>query len=179
MDAGTFVSTLVGKVEGLKAEVIPDGLWKRIVREESTVRACGGNMPMEDLGLKEMCRHDVRLFLHGAGLDLPEFSNMSMIDEAGNEIGKHLKPSEIPEFESRDDVVFLSYDFVMFTGVTAVGETRIVMNAVPYRGSNGWVPEDMHATLWFPSTTTDLLIHDHYGLESGRTGSIILGFDVS
>lgn len=175
MDEGTFLRMLCEEARGLQCEAIPQELWNRIIAEESTVKACGGNMPMEDMGLAEMSRRGRRFYLHGGMIHLPEFSTISMVDDGGNEVGRHLKPSEIPEYEGREDVVFLSYDFVMFTDVRPVGETRVIMMPVPYRGLGDWVPEECHATLWFPSTTTDMLLHEWFG--RGGAGSVILGFD--
>lgn len=179
MDADTFLRRLREEPGAVQAELIPAELWDRIVAEEATVKACGGRMEIEDLAVGEVSERMVRICLFEDGnFRFPECSTMRMVDSMGHMVGRHLTPSEIPEYMCRDDVVFLSDDFILFPDADITGDTRMVMTARPYQGTGDWVPEEARAVMWFPSTTTDMILHEWFGRRPEGFATAIMGIDL-
>lgn len=103
---------------------------------------------------------------------------MRMLDECGNEVGHSLTPSEIPEFGKRDDVVFISDDFVMYPERDITGSVSMELLSVPFRGRTGWLPEESRPVLWWPSSTSSLMLFDFLGEHSAKNGGCILALDL-
>lgn len=173
-------------IEGLRAEkgvvfvdVFPDQLFDKVVAEERTVTAVMGTMPVTSTGMRDCMDRNTRLvvvederFWH------PNVRTMNMRDSKGNIIGHNIPRAEIPEYMKRDNVAFISDDFIMYTDASMEGKPTMEMLSIPYRGSTEWIPEGMHSILWYPCTSSSQMIHKHFGLPNRRTAAAVLALDL-
>lgn len=155
----------LGKIPGVaSAEIIDDDVWHMICTEESTVKAAQGAIDMENIGLEDCGSRDIRICLFvGPEFEVRDDDVVRMVDDEGHIIGYNIDLARRDEFLAMDNVVFLCDDFILFTDVEIVGDQRFVMTSVPYRGDGDWIPEHMDSVLWFPCSTTSILLSEHYG----------------
>ena len=98
-------------------------------------------------------------------------------DDEGTVMGIEVFPHTRREYDERDDVFWLSEDFVVFPGVKAAKQEFFVMPAVSFPELN----EKMgckDVVSCSPSPTSDVMIKEHYGLEDDpRLASILVAFN--
>lgn len=163
----------------VRAKVIPDDLFDAIIAEESTVTGAMGNMPIINTGLRDCMERNTRVaILDDYTIYHPESRSMRMVDEAGNEVGHSILPGEAPEFMKRDDVIFISDDFVMYPAREMTGTVSMELLSVPFRGRTNWIPESARPVQWWPSTTSSLMLFDFLDNHDPKNGSSILALDL-
>jgi hypothetical protein len=138
-------------------------------------KAAGGMMDFINEGVWEVLSKD-KVFLifidesfsdrkHGQSLTL-------MKDPSGNILGKLLRKDEIPEYQKRNDVLFMGEEFVIFTNVKNQGKPYFVIPAQEVeelKDLNG-----ISASLCVP---TDLFFKDKYNIKGEKLGTVIIGTD--
>lgn len=179
MDLETVMEGLRSERGAARVELVPDDLREMMISEELTVRAVGGAMPLMNDGLSEcmrrntwICVFDDYSFMH------PEGATIRMVDEHGNVVGHNLSASMIPEYSGRSDVMFISDDFVIYPDMPIVGSTYMQMLALPFRGTDDWIPEDANALQWYPATTSSEMIFRHFGQSRGKYSTAIIAMDL-
>lgn len=164
----------------VRAEIMPDALMGRIVLEESTVTAAMGSMPVVNTGLDECMERDVRICLfEDADAWHPQATSMRMLNGTGETVGHDIPRESIPEYSGRDDIVFLSEDFVMYADMDMGDALCMEMLAVAYHGKGDWIPEWQSPIIWYPSSTSSDMIKDFFGHPKDSTATGILAFDVA
>ena len=83
----------------------------------------------ENLGFKEISKrgHRICLFVDDS-FTIGSIARVTMVDSRDNILGITVYESEKEQYEGREDVIWLSKDFAMFTGVEAVGRERFVLS---------------------------------------------------
>lgn len=179
MDTDEILDRLRSQRGVVMAEVMPDDLFIRINREESGVTGAMGAVPVINTGLRDCIERDVRLALVVTdGFWLPEYRSMRMVDGSGRVVGHSVTRSEIPDYAGRDDVVFLSDDFVMYPDALADGTPSMELLSAPYPGEGGWIPEEMSPVIWYPCTTSSDLILSHYGVPFEGNATVIMALNL-
>ncbi len=179
MDASEVLERIKSEKGVVRVEPMPEDLFARIVEEESTVCGAMGNMPIINTGLRDCTERDARLVVFDDGtIYHPQVRTMRMLDELGNEVGHDVTGREVSDFMKRDDVVFISDDFVIYPGMEIHGSVSIELLAHPFRGRDGWMPESAGAVIWYPSSTSSDMIFKYFGQPSMGIASSILGFNV-
>ncbi len=178
MDTEDILARLRKEKGILRAEVLPDELLEEIEREESTVTAAMGNMPVINSGLTECISRDVRVCMFEDDYAWhPSATSMRMINGNGETVGHDIPMDKISEWQLRSDVLFLSEDFVIYPEIDMGGTTSMEMLAVEYFGEGGWIPEWQHPVIWYPSSTSSDIIKEFYNSPQDRTAAAILAFD--
>ena len=175
MDLDQFIEKLSSETGVVRIEVMPDELMDEIVMEESTVEAAGG-MKVINTGLEDCLRRKVRLCVFtDTDFIMPECPTMRMLDADGNIIGHDLSPGMIEEYSSREDVMFLSDDFIVYSDADMCGDASMEMLPIRYRGIGEWILEEWDAVLWYSSPSSSEIISGHFeerrfGLAAGVMG---------
>ncbi len=163
----------------VRVEIMPDDLCRMIVEEEATVTAAEGNMPVINTGLDEFMKRNTHICVFETEeFYTPPEITMKMIDEAGNVIGHDIPICAIPEYEGRSDITFISEDFVMYHEIPIEGVPSMDMLAVPYFGSDDWLPHDTDAIIWFSSCTSSDMIHDYFGEHKGNLATAMIALNL-
>ena len=108
----------------------------------------------------------------------PEEVTMHMVGEDGKIVGHDIPKSQILEYSKRNDVMFISDDFVMYPEIPLEGTPTMDMLAVPYYGSTGWIPKETGCVIWFPSPTSNTIIHKHYGQPLGELATAMVALNL-
>ena len=85
-----------------------------------------------------------------------------MRDSKGNVFGHSIPDSQIESYNGREDIIWLSYDFVLYPAVEAGEDMILVMLPQEYRGFS---EQDgiSEALVFYPAVTTDCIIKEKYG----------------
>lgn len=179
MDAEAVLDRLRSEKGIVRAEIVPDELMQRILAEESTVTAALGSMPVINTGLDVCMDRDVRICVFEDETAWhPRETSMRLVDSEMNVLGHDIPLDEALDYASRDDVVMVSDDFVMYPDRIAVGGMSMEMLATPYLGSTGWMPEAQSPVIWYPSTSSSEIVMRFYGHPSDGTATGILSFNL-
>ena len=153
---------------------------KIVLSEEGKVGSSSG-IPMDNIAL-DMCigRQYLLCLLVNREFKFPESSFVSLTDSEGQIIGHDVPASRIPEYKDRDDIIWLSDDFVMSTKHMGSSEMRVRMMPimVDFLGPNDDVKE---CSAMSPSPSTDVLLKDMLGLPKNNPDmfTVLLSFNVS
>ncbi len=179
MDVSEVLERIRSERGVIRAEPMPEDLLVRIVEEESTVRGVMGNRPIINTDMRDCAERDARLVIFDDGtINHPQVRTMRMLDELGNEVGHNVMGHEVFDFMKRDDVVFISDDFVIYPGMDIHGSVSIELLAHPFIGKDGWMPKSAGAVMWYPSSISSDMIFKYFGQPSMGIVSSILGFNV-
>lgn len=149
---------------------------ERFFQLEGTMSTSSG-MPLINLSLDEAMKRKHHICIAQKEMIDPGIHhNMTMIDSDGKTIGFDV-PEELEyEVEGRDDLVWLSEDFVLDPNAS-VGEVSMVLHPFPIEVI-GNEEGACNAILMFPAAPTDDLMRDTYGLEHTKEYSFaMLSFD--
>ena len=178
MDLGQFIEKLSSEIGVVRVEVLPDGLMDEIVTEESTVEAAGG-MKVVNTGLDDCLKRDIRLCVFtDPDFIMPDCPTMNMLDADGNVIGHDLPQSMLEEYCQRDDVMFLSDDFIIYSNADICGDASMVMLPIRYRGTDDWIQEEWDAVLWYSSSTSSEILSSHFGETRCGLAAGVMGINL-
>lgn len=138
-------------------------------------KAAGGMMDFINEGVWEVLSKDIvfLIFIDESFSDRRHGESLTLMkDPAGNIVGKLLGKDEIPEYQKRDDVLFIGEDFVIFTNVKSQGQPYFVIpsqKVEELKDLNG-----ISASLCVP---TDLFFKEKYEIIEESLGTVIIGID--
>lgn len=150
----------------------------RMNAEESTVNTSIG-LPLDNKALRACMEKKcfVCIFCYGK-FDPPKDHVMLMVDGNGKVVGFDIPPGKEGEYSGRGDLVWLSDDFVMDVSCGMGDDICVVMNPqkVTVVGASEGVSDPI---LFYPSTTTDLLLRAEYGIDpnDSRIASAVMAYD--
>ena len=159
------------------ARILDADIRAQMLKEEETVMAAGGTA-VDNQGVKEAFKRD---YIIGIIKD-PRFRpppEPTVIMMSGDQIaGVEVFPWTMPEYEKRDDVIWLSDGFVVMTDKITDQPAKFVMPPVSFpelNKSNGC--KDVVSCS--PAPTTDLMMRKHMGLnDDGKLASVLIGFNL-
>lgn len=179
MEVQEVIEGLLREKGAVRVETMPDDLCDAVKAEESTVTGAMGSMPVRNSGLDECLSRNTRLCVfETAEFWLPDLITMKMLDENGIVVGHDIPRSSITEYAKRDDVMFISEDFIMYTDIPLEGTPTMEMLAIPYRGKTCWIPEEADCVVWFPSSTSNDMIHRYYKQPLGELATAIVALNL-
>ncbi len=105
----------------------------------------------------------------------PDDIIMMMQDPFGNIVGHSVAQSQMNDFSGREDLIWLSDDFVLYPDVEMKESTILVMLPQIYKGfsEQDGVSE---AVIFYPATTTDFIIKEKYGgFDDPNIATLLMG----
>lgn len=152
----------------------------RILEEEATVKAAGGIGVINE-GFNEALKRDrIICIVKDPRFRPPPEPTVVLLSTDGKLMGVEVFPHTSKKYRDRDDVVWLSDGFVVFTDVVpAEGETEcFVMPPVsfPELNENTGCRNVISCS---PAPTCDKMIREYIGMEDdARLASILVAFDL-
>lgn len=173
MNAEGFLEWLSAQNGVERAEPAPKELLDTIADEESTVVSAFGT-PLDNSGMRDVLdRGTAAVVFTGEEFRVPQKVYMILKDRSGATIGHNVPADMMPGFLGRDDVLFISNDFLMYAGCDLGSHPVMELRSMPYPGDNG-APEGLEPVIWFPSPTSSSLIHRWFGVpETGMATALI------
>lgn len=178
MNADEFADWLRNRKGMVRLEPLPKDLLDRIVAEEATVVSSFGT-PVKNTGLEDCLKRNT-LFMGFVDETfwLPPEISMKLRNSDGTVVGHDLPADMLPEYQGRDDIMFLSDDFIMYADKEMDAAPYMEMLAYTLRGEDGSLPESVNAVFWCPSPTSNTFIHQAYGQEDTGLATTIFAADL-
>jgi hypothetical protein len=171
--------SLLSKTEGITSvRRLDDLLMHDIINEEMKVHLAGG-MLYDNRALDECCVRNTAIcvFCNGFIEEQTEIS-MIMMDNYGNITGNDVPKCKEAEYRSRNDVIWLSDNFVLYTKAVQRSESRLVMMPRRFRSLEN-MNGVSNAICFYPSLTTDIMLKKRFMDEyDPKLCSLIVGFDI-
>ena len=90
-------------------------------------------------------------------------SVLKLMTSDGTIMGTNLTPEEIPEYRKRDDVLFISEDFVVFTNIIGKGEEAFVLFPFEIHEIEENGPGAKNVIGTSPTTSSDDVLKQRFG----------------
>jgi len=179
MDTQAAICKIMNEVEGVASIVVfEDPIADRIRDEEETVRSVAGP-DVINMAFTETYSREVRLCMFcERSISKQETSTLTLEDREGNILGMILTKSMIPEYQGREDIIWVSEDFIMFPGVVPTGDERFILKPMsfPVLNENDGCYDVVMSS---PAPSSDILIKRHYGVSlNEELSTVIVGFNV-
>ncbi|MBO4552746.1 MAG: hypothetical protein J5673_06060 [Candidatus Methanomethylophilaceae archaeon] len=105
-------------------------------------------------------------------------SVLKLMTSDGTIMGTNLTPDEIPEYRKRDDVLFVSEDFVVFTNIIGKGEEVFVLYPFEIHEIEENVPGTKNVIGSSPTTSSDDVLKQRFGKPAVKgMYTMIIAFD--
>ena len=105
-------------------------------------------------------------------------SILKLMDSERTIMGTNVSPGEMEEFRARDDVIWVSDDFVVFPFVKGVGEETFVLLPFPMEEVEQNVPGVKDAIGTSPTTSSDRALKKRFGKPMiNGLNTMIIAFD--
>lgn len=142
--------------------------------------ACGGLMPFTNRGVWETFRRQEQfvIVIENDSILLGDDRDLVYIsDQSGQRVGEWLNGERMKEMAGRDDVCYISPDFILYSDVKPVGEPFFVLPELdfPYLKD---IDEVKNVTSGSISTLADDYIRNKLGYANGKHWTHLIGFDI-
>lgn len=187
MDREMVLASVKERVEGLPGVIAfryLDADWRKQImlleREAESNGACGGLMPFVNRGVWSAFDREAQFIIVVASesILLGESDQLVHIeDQKGQIVGEWIGARRMEEYAGRDDVCFLSSDFVLYSEVEIVGEPFFVLPNIdfPYLAGLEGVKEVVSGSI---STLSDDQIRQRLGYSETRHWTHLVGFNI-
>jgi hypothetical protein len=141
--------------------------------------AVGGLMPFVNKGVWETLSRESCFVMILGSQEVPYTPldhAIYLLDQKGQIVGEFLNEERRREMKSRDDVYFLSEDFVLYSGLEIHGEPYFLVPEIEFHGLDN-VEGVSRVTSASISTPSDCLIRSAIGLTARRLWTHMVGFD--
>jgi hypothetical protein len=106
------------------------------------------------------------------------YGRLHLVTSDGTILGTNVYPNEIEEYKERDDVIFVSEDFVVFPDVKGCGEESFVLYPYDFNELQEVVPGCHNAIGFFPAPSSDHYLKELMGVDDTQyVFSTIIAFD--
>jgi len=151
----------------------------RLERQTEENGAVGGLMPFVNKGVWETLKREncfvMVLDSQEVPFVVPDHA-IYLLDQKGQIVGEFLNEERRREMRARDDVYFLSEDFVLYHGLEICGEPYFLVPEIEFHGLDD-VEGVTRVTSASISTPSDHLIRTTMGLMTKRSWTHLVGFD--
>lgn len=157
------IAATLKKHKGVLKVEIPEEDFLLVLEDEDMDMDTSFGMPIDNRAIKDCLSRDLVLCVYAdMSFEKPSCRTMMMTDSKGNIVGHDVAESQMEEYRSRTDIVWLSDDFVLYPNAGMTDDMTFVMLPQEYRGfsETDGVSE---AVICYPATTTDCLIKQKYG----------------
>jgi hypothetical protein len=178
------VRSRVEKLTGVIAFQYLDADWRKEImlleKEAEANGAAGGLMPFINKGVWAAFEREVQFIIVAASesILLGDSEQLVLIeDQKGQIVGEWVGARRLEELKGRDDICFLSSDFVLYSNVEVVGQPYFVLPKIdfPYLEGLEGVKDVASGSI---STLTDEYIRDRLGYSQTKHWTHLIGFNV-
>ncbi len=177
VDKNAVLGTLRSMDGVEKAFLLDQEILERLRQEEKGVKAIMDISVRNDGFNAALEREHVACIIKNTRFRPPPEPTVLLQDDEGTVMGIEVFPHTRGEYDEREDVFWLSEDFVVFPGVKAARQEFFVMPPVSFPE----LDESLgcrDVVSCSPSPTSDVMIKEHYGLEDDpRLASILVAFN--
>jgi len=187
MEREDILTRVKKKVESLSGviavEMLTPELKAAIIELETEAEkngSCGGLMPFTNRGVWECFRRQEQFIIVvdrdsliiGDDRDLVYIS-----DQSGQRIGEWLNEARMKEMHGRDDICYISPDFILYSNIQSVGEPFFVLPEMefPYLKD---IEEVENVTSGSISTLADDYVRNQLGYRNTKNWTHLIGFDI-
>ncbi len=187
MDKEQVLSAVKKRVESLPGviamKMLTPELRSAIIDLETEAErngACGGLMPFTNRGVWESFRRQEQfvIVIDSSSIILGNDDDLVYIsDQSGQKIGEWLNETRMKEMNGRDDICYISPDFILYANVKSVGEPFFVLPEMdfPYLKE---IEEVENVTSGSISTMADDYIRHQLGHSKDKHWTHLIGFDI-
>jgi hypothetical protein len=187
MEREHILAKVKKKVESLSGiiavEMLTPELKAAIIELETEVEkngACGGLMPFTNRGVWESFRRQVQFIIvvDNSSLIIGDDNDLVYIsDQSGQRVGEWLNEARMKEMKGRDDICYISPDFILYSDIIPVGEPFFVLPEMefPYLKD---IEEVENVTSGSISTLADDYVRNQLGYRNTKHWTHLIGFNV-
>jgi hypothetical protein len=186
MERGQILKEVEGRIRSIPGVVdmryLDDDLKDKVAcleRQTEEGGAAGGLMPFVNKGVWETLRRESCFVIVLGSQEVPFVVPNHVIyilDQKGQIVGEFLDESRRREMKSREDIYFLSEDFVLYSGLEIHGEPYFLVPEIEFHGLDD-VKGVSRVTSASISTPSDHLIRSLMGHTRKRLWTHLVGFD--
>ncbi|MBC7107424.1 MAG: hypothetical protein H5T41_01300 [Methanomassiliicoccales archaeon] len=143
--------------------------------------AVGGLMPFTNKGVWEALSRHVSFIMIINKISIPEVASdhtIYLVDQKGQILGEYVSKERLMEFKDREDVCFLSDDFVLYSDVEIVGEPYFLIPEIEFHGLDG-IEGITRVTSGSISTLSDFFVRCTKGYLESKHWTHLVGFDIA
>lgn len=142
--------------------------------------ACGGLMPFTNRGVWESFRRQEQFIIvidHSSVIIGDDRDLVFISDQSGQRVGEWLNEARIKEMQGRDDICYISPDFILYPNIKTVGEPFFVLPELefPYLKE---IEEVENVTSGSISTLADEYVRSQLGYRNSKHWTHLVGFDI-
>jgi hypothetical protein len=187
MDRETILASVRKRVEGLPGIITfqyLDSDWRKEImlleREAESNGACGGLMPFVNRGVWSAFDREVQFIIVASSESILLGDSEQLVqieDQKGQIVGEWIGNRRMQELAGREDVCFLSSDFVLYSNVDIIGEPFFVLPNInfPYLEGLEGVKNVASGSI---STLSDDYIRQRLGYSETKHWTHLVGFNV-
>ena len=161
------------------AYVMDDEISKSVLDVESGIRT-RSNHEYRNVGYSKALerKHRICVF-YNEGYVFEKRSLVKLMTTDGTIMGTSLYPEQIPEYRKKDNVIWISEDFVVFTDIVGKGEEEFVLFPFDLPELTEAVPECRNAIGVSPTTSSDMVLKRKAGVPVTKDiYTSIVAFDI-
>ncbi len=170
------VAEILRKHSGVVRVEIPDRNFLCTLEEDDLCVDTSFGMPIDNKAMDACLACDFVLCVFAnTSFEQPSDKIMMMQDSSGLVLGHDVAPSQMDEYMAREDLIWLSEDFVIYPSTEMGDDIILVMLPQIY---NGFSEEDgvSEAVIFYPATTTDSIIKEKYGeFDDPQIATLLMG----
>jgi len=142
--------------------------------------AIGGLMPFTNRGVWGSFRRQEQFIIvvDNSSLIIGDDNDLVYIsDQSGQRVGEWLNEARMEEMKGRDDICYISPDFILYSDIQSVGEPFFVLPEMefPYLKD---IEEVENVTSGSISTLADDYVRNRLGYRNSKHWTHLVGFDV-
>lgn len=162
----------------VRVEAVPKELLDAIEKEESTVTSIFGT-PVDNSGLADcLTMNTVLIAFTDRDFWTPSCVSMILWNSEGDVIGQDIPWKEAESYQNRNDVVFISDSFVLFTDKNMGTEPYMELKSMEYSGEDESFPDNTRSVMWFPCATSSMMVFDYFHQPRDCLGTAIIAFNM-
>ncbi len=171
MHRNEFITYLSGLKGVLRVERLERSVVGVVADMEDSIREVTAGMRLENSGMATCAScDDVFVILADGDFPRPEAITMEMVDDRGVTVGHDVPPSQVERYRERDDVIWISDNFVLFPLKLDPHDVRMVMRATRME-----VPFDHEPWIFYPSPETADTLNTVLGVGDRTLSTIVVG----
>ncbi len=168
-------------IEGVLHVIVMDEAFSELIRLEEISTKSSTGMDVINCSYDEVMTKHIRLALIVDNVTFDsakkDYTSVLMVNTRGDVVGRSLREEEIDAYHTRDDVVWISRDFIIFPDAEFDGGEKFIIPATETSLLDTILPRT-EVIMAHPCTTSDMIIKESIGFDLRRKAStVVLGFD--